>query len=209
MPGTKMLWVEGVDDEKVIQNLCGNRSDVSMTSLGGVQEILQEFHALIKTSNEEGSVVGIVVDADDDPQARWQSLYDRFTQAGYLDIPRDQDPQGTIFDPPVESILPRAGVWIMPDNQSPGTLEDFLSFLVPEPGWLLNHAKTSVNSIPTTEQLFSDNDESKAIMHTWLAWQKEPGRPYGTAIQAGFLDSKVPQAKALVSWLDRLFGEPK
>ena len=93
----------------------------------------------------------------------------------------------------------------MPDNRTPGILEDFLSFLVPQPNDLFDHVTDSVDSIPN--RLFSDNDEPKAVIHTWLAWQKEPGSPYGTAITARFLDSNVPQVEALVSWLRRLFYE--
>jgi hypothetical protein len=45
----------------------------------------------------------------------------------------------------------------------------------------------------------------KAIMHTWLAWQEEPGLPFGTAIKAGYLDSSAAPVDTLVSWLNRLF----
>ncbi len=42
-------------------------------------------------------------------------------------------------------------------------------------------------------------------MHTWLAWQSEPGEPYGTAIRAGYLNASVPQVDGLAAWLERLF----
>ena len=42
-------------------------------------------------------------------------------------------------------------------------------------------------------------------MHTWLAWQENPGRPYGTAITARFLDAEAPQADVLVAWINYLF----
>ena len=48
-------------------------------------------------------------------------------------------------------------------------------------------------------------DEPKAVIHTWLAWQEEPGRPFGTAIKARFLDPSVPEVDVLTAWLKRLF----
>lgn len=211
MPGSKVLLVEGRDDILVVQNLYEKHSAIPIPAIedrGGVQELLESIPAQLKASNEEGDIVGVIVDADADPQGRWQSLRDRFTSAGYLDVPRHPTRQGIILKPPAESLLPRAGVWIMPDNESPGALEDFLRSLVPQPNPLFDRAIDCVASIPDGERRFGA-DESKAVMHTWLAWQEEPGNPYGTAIAAGFLDPNAPQARALISWLERLFREPR
>ena len=112
--------------------------------------------------------------------------------------------EGTL-DPPAGTYLPRLGVWIMPNNQTSGILEDFLRFLVPQPNVLFDHAKVSVAAIPEGERRFKQLDEPKAVIHTWLAWQEEPGRPFGKAITARFLDPDVPEVDVLVAWLKRLF----
>ena len=208
MAGQKILLVEGSDDEHVLKHICGNRGIPALDEVkphGGDTELLESIPVRLRASAEDGDVVGIIIDADTSLDTRWQSVRDRFTQVGYQNVPAVPDANGTIFEPPEGSLLPRAGVWIMPDNRTPGILEDFLSFLVPQPNDLFDHVTDSVDSIPN--RLFSDNDEPKAVIHTWLAWQKEPGRPYGTAITARFLDSNVPQVEALVSWLRRLFYE--
>ena len=93
----------------------------------------------------------------------------------------------------------------MPNNRTSGILEDFLRFLVPQPNILFDHAKTSVAAIPEGERRFKPLDEPKAVIHTWLAWQEEPGRPFGTAISACFLDPNVPEVDVLADWLKRLF----
>ena len=93
----------------------------------------------------------------------------------------------------------------MPDNQTKGILEDFLRFLVPTESHLLNHALSSVATIPEGERRFTELVEPKAIIHTWLAWQKEPGKPLGTAITARYLDHDVAQVDVLMAWLTRLF----
>jgi hypothetical protein len=53
--------------------------------------------------------------------------------------------------------------------------------------------QSSVAAIPEAERRFGPLAEPKAIIHTWLAWQKEPGKPLGTAITARFLDPNVAE----------------
>ena len=93
----------------------------------------------------------------------------------------------------------------MPDNRTNGIMEDFLRFLVPLPSTLFDHVQDSVASIPAGDRLFRAVSEPKAIIHTWLAWQREPGMPLGAAISARFLDANVSQVDVLVAWLMRLF----
>lgn len=207
MTGGKKLLVEGRDDERVLEHICDSRGIPlpNIMSYGGVSRLKEAFPYELTTSREEGDVVGVVIDADSDLCARWESVRDRLVKVGYRDVPNAPDPNGTIVDPPDNSLLPRAGVWIMPDNKTPGILEDFLQYLIPKSDALFDHAVNSVDSLP--EQRFSDNDRPKAFIHTWLAWQKEPGRPYGTAITARFLDPDLPQADVLALWLKRLFDD--
>ena len=210
MPGQKILLVEGKDDEHVLKHICGNRGVSHLDEvkpLGDARKLIQNIPVQIKASSEEGDVVGVVIDADTNLDARWQSIRERLIRIGYRNVPILPDPRGTVLDPPAESLLPKAGIWIMPDNKTPGILEDFLRFLVPGPHALFDHVTASVDSIP--DQRFTENDKPKAVIHTWLAWQEEPGLPYGTAITARFLDPNVRQADALVSWLQRLFCQPQ
>ena len=207
MAGRKVLLVEGTDDEHVMKHICTNRGIPHLDEVkthGSYKELLKAIPVQINLSEEEGDIVGVVIDADSDLCARWQSVHDRLVKVGYRDVRNAPDPNGTIVDPPDNSLLPKAGVWIMPDNKTAGILEDFLDSLIPQSDALRAHARCSVDSLP--EQHFSDNDRPKALIHTWLAWQKEPGRPYGTAITAGFLDPDLPRADVLASWLERLFG---
>ena len=211
MPGSNALLVEGVDDEHVLRHIGvvrGISSLFEVQNLSGSANLLDHIPTRLGASIGNDDVVGIVIDADANPDSRWQSIRNILTSAGYRDVPSTPNPNGTIIEPPVEPPLPRVGVWIIPDNQTPGTLEDFLHFLIPQqPNALFSHVTASVDSIP--EQRFSQNDKPKAVMHTWLAWQQEPGRPYGTAITARFLDPDVPQVNVLVTWLERLFNQPE
>jgi hypothetical protein len=204
--GKRVLLVEGIDDEHVLMHVCGTRGIPELDEIrpqGGVEKLLKNLPQQLKESDIEA--LGIVIDADMDLAARWDSLRNRLTDSKYEHVPERPAPDGTILEPPGGALLPRVGIWIMPDNQSTGNLEDFLHFLVPEGSRLFNHVESSVATIPEGEQRFSQSAESKAIIHTWLAWQEEPGKPLGTAITARYLDPSVAQVDILVSWLKRLF----
>ena len=206
MAGRTIMLVEGTDDKHVVMHICGNHSIPHLDEIkehGGIEGVLENFPIELKFASDEVDVVGVVVDADESVASRWQGLHDILRSAGYEDIPDRPNPEGTILFPPTDSVLPRAGVWIMPDNRTDGKLEDFLRLLVPQPSPLFDHAVASVDSVP--ERRFSENDRIKALIHTWLAWQREPGKPYGTAISAGFLDSGSADAVAFASWIRRLF----
>lgn len=207
MAGKKILLVEGVDDKHVLMHVCDTRKVGRLdeiTPQDGVDKLLENFPQYLKESDVEA--LGIVIDADTDLAARWESLRNRLTDAKYEHVPKRPAPDGTILDSPGGTLLlPRVGIWIMPDNQSEGILENFLRFLVPDGSALFEHVESSIAAIPEGEQRFSQLAQPKAIIHTWLAWQEEPGKPLGTAITARYLDSTVAQVDVLVSWLKRLF----
>lgn len=207
MSPTRTLLVEGDDDMHVLRHLCGTRGVGGVHNFvphGGVEALLEAISVYAKRAGDT-EIVGIVIDADTDLGARWVAIRHRLEEAGYKDVPDAPDRQGTIVDPPDGAYLPRVGIWLMPDNMLPGILEDFLAFMVPEESPLFEHARKSVAAIPPGEQRFTDVARPKALIHTWLAWQKEPGKPLGTAITARFLDPKDSRADALVAWLKRLY----
>jgi len=207
MAAKKILLVEGTDDEHVLKHICGNRGIPHLDDVkphGGVERLLDSVPVRLKAS-EDGDIVGVVIDADADVAARWQSLRDRLIRVGYTGVPDSPAPEGTILDPPADTLLPRVGIWIMPDNQTKDILEDFLRFLLPAGSPLFDHVTTSVATIPPGERRFRELAKPKALIHTWLAWQEEPGKPLGTAITARYLDPGVAEVDVLVSWLNRLF----
>jgi hypothetical protein len=203
----RILLVEGKDDEHVLKHVSGNRGGPRFDEVathGGIDRLLDAIPVRLKASADT-AIIGIVIDADTDAAARWQALRDRLVNIGYEDFPQQPDRDGTIVDPPRDAWLPRVGIWMMPDNRNTGILEDFLRFLVPVGAPLFDHVTASIANIPKGEVRFSKLDEPKAVIHTWLAWQEEPGRALGTAITARYLDPHVPEADVLVAWLNRLY----
>lgn len=207
MTAKKTLLVEGKDDEHVLKAVCGRRNGPHFNEVKvyeGVDLLLESLPVRLKASGD-GEIIGVVIDADTDLEARWRSIRNGLIQVGYHDAPESPSPNGTIVDPPTGVLLPRVGIWIMPDNQSTGILESFLRFLVPAGSGLFNHVESSVAAIPEGELRFNPLAKPKALIHTWLAWQEEPGRPMGTAITARFLDYDVAQVSDLVNWLNQLY----
>ena len=208
MTGNKVLLVEGRDDERVVDRICREHGVPSpkVEYLGGDTGLLKELDTELKVLGKEDTedVLGVVIDADISARSRWQSIRDRLDAAGYLGVPRRPDPDGTIVSPATGELLPKVGIWIMPNNQDSGKLEDFLAFLVPpsDPHW--PYAESCVDSLE--QPRFRSVDRSKAVIHTWLAWQPRPGLPFGTAIQNRFLDPGAPQVLQLAHWLRELFG---
>ncbi|NJL27134.1 MAG: hypothetical protein HC897_04225 [Thermoanaerobaculia bacterium] len=205
MAGRNLLLVEGSDDEHVVTHLCLHHGvpEFEIASQGGIKRLIESFPIRLKQSDLDA--LGVLVDADTDLQARWRALRQHLVRAGYPKVPKLPKPAGTICQAPVDTLLPRLGIWLMPDNKTKGTLEDFLRFLVPAGSPLLAHVQQSVDGIPPGERRFSALAQPKAIIHTWLAWQAEPGKPLGTAITAKYLDASVPQVADFISWLRQLF----
>lgn len=207
MGGKKLVMVEGKDDEHVIKHLCGNRGIpecLTVKSHQSVEELLKAIPVQLKATNE-GDVVGVVLDADNDLQARWTAIRGHLLQLKYTSVPEVPGHAGTIIDAPENSTLPRTGIWLMPDNQLQGFLEHFLALLVPANSALFERVKRTVAEIPEDERLFRDVAAPKALIHTWLAWQQTPGLPFGTAITARFLDPFHSEADRFVAWLRELF----
>ena len=94
----------------------------------------------------------------------------------------------------------------MPNNADKGMLEDFLTDLVQEDDLLLTHAKTATDEAIRIEHQFPIVQWSKAVIHTWLAWQKSPGLPFGTALTARYLRHDTPTALDFVNWFRQLYG---
>jgi hypothetical protein len=70
----------------------------------------------------------------------------------------------------------------MPDNESPGMIEDFVGQMIRQDDDMLPEVDRFLDSIPTKRRRFSEAHRPKARIHTWLAVQEEPGKPMGLAI---------------------------
>ncbi|ACK70294.1 hypothetical protein PCC7424_1862 [Gloeothece citriformis PCC 7424] len=209
-PKPQQLLVEGKNDQHVIWALCKKYKLPETFSVElpnedgteGVEALLSSLTARLK--DIELKTLGIVVDADQNLQARWQSISDKLKIVGYQNIPHLPCPEGWID---TQSELPKIGVWIMPNNQLPGILEDFVTYLIPTDDQL--HPK-AIEIIDHLEQLtihrYGTVQRPKALIHTWLAWQEKPGIPMGQAITAQVLTYHSSITETFITWLNQLFN---
>jgi hypothetical protein len=228
-----LLFVEGPDDVNVFFHfmrahnfeICkkDEKEDEKVQIIGknGVESLIDSLKIILKIQDTERAEdrIGVVVDADADsdedhkedlePNAglvrRWQRLRDLLIETGYTDVPNQPNQKGTIVGQ-YQSDKPTVGVWLMPDNQVPGKLENFVHFLLPEDDILWERAFDVVKNIPEEARKFKRKDEIKAQVHTWLAWQEEPGKPIGLAITMKYLKATAPQAADILAWLRLLFS---
>lgn len=214
------LHVEGGDDMHAIRHLLirhGIDYDhdpwpawiPSIDAVSGAKDaILNSETVETAVSLSTGRSVGFVLDADSSVEDRWRAISNRLWQAGVVPtatIPAD----GFVGDS--TEYRARVGVWLMPDNQQEGehgegTLERFLETLVREADPLLPYAREATRRAKTDHGAsYSDGDVRKAVPHAWLAWQQEPGLPYGTAIKARYFRHDSPMAESFVAWFRLVF----
>ena len=206
------LHVEGKDDLHAICHLLIRHgidydhkpwpeSFPTIKPVGSKDELLDGMETAIALSS--GRSIGFVLDADSSLESRWSAVSSRLKRSG-VDTPTDVPPSGFVGE--ASQYRARVGAWVMPDNRRDGTLERFLEDLVRENDKLLPYAKASTRGAKELDASFPDGLVVKAELHAWLAWQEEPGLPYGSAIRARYFSHDSEAAQMFVAWFCCLFG---
>ena len=195
-----VLLVEGANDKYTLLSLL-QKHDIpevfSVIPKDGISHLLDSFEVTLEVADR----LGLIVDADNDLSQRWEEIRKILASAGFSGIPSAPDPEGTVLGQPGK---PTVGVWIMPDNRVPGSLEHFIELLVPQGDRLWDWAQETVDSVPASAQRFALKDRQKALVHLWLAVQKDPGTPIGWAITKRYLDPDAQSAVAFMNWIRRV-----
>ena len=202
------LVVEGTDDLHSVTQLLArfsydwddeNTTRPYISSEGSDKRALRAFSLALRSGYQR---LGVIVDANSSFTDRWQHLRDQAVRAGVA-LPEQPGSGGTVV--PGLRDGTRIGVWIMPDNASPGSLEDFLARLVPSEDACWPYAGEVVGEARRRGAPCKEKDHSKSTLHTWLAWQEEPGLPFGVALKAKFFAHDSEEARRFVAWFWRLF----
>jgi hypothetical protein len=214
------LWVEGSGDIHVFGNLLnyhqiisdnykenrcfkGKKEPFEMQDKYGIDPLLQELEITLK-KNEPYRRYGIVIDADSDCLQRWNRIRGVLLRSRYdmNDVPEKNQDGGFIIKPDER---PAIGVWIMPNNKDQGRIEDFVGLLRRPDDKLWPVAEKVVQEVMAIDLRFPMVHESKARLHTWLAWQKQPGKSMGLSIKSKYVLPDCPLALQLISWFRNLF----
>lgn len=206
--GKKVLLVEGNTDCHVVMAICGahnvENNLFGLYDCGSDEQAIRRLNALIAApESEQPLTIGLMLDADQQgAEGRWQRITRKLQGKPYA-FPPSPVPNGTIIDAS-EPGYPRLGFWLMPNNQTTGMLEDFIKEMIPA---------AHVDLIERCLLIARDEGcatykpvhQAKAVVHTYLAWQDEPGHPIGQSITARVLKPQTPTAHQFTGWLAALF----
>lgn len=172
------------------------------TGAEGVVPLLTNMSDAIRNSTDRA--IGFVLDVDLACNKRWDEVCVCLKSVG-IAPPSKCPADGFIGQMPGYPFP--YGVWMMPDCVlDHGKLEHLLKTLVPagDPLWPL--AETSTDMAKSKGAKFRDVDRVKAITHCWLAWQEEPGVPFGRAVTSEYFRHDSAEAKAFLRWMKKLYG---
>lgn len=201
------LIFEGSDDKHVVMNLLFNHEHNGERLCEHFAEKVKDgVDHLIDTLNEELKAtdlgcLGVILDADTDLAKQWARVTRVLDEHGCRQVPAAPSTNGTIVETTDKK---KIGIWVMPDNKGVGALEDFVGKLIADGDVLWPKAQSDVNGIRHEDRRFKETYLSKAYVHTWLAWQEEPGTRMGETFKKKYLDPNHPQANVFVNWIRRL-----
>lgn len=205
-----LLLVEGKDDLRIIPQLVASagvdwgppkNEHVRIHDLDGYENLALQFDSHMKNAGLKR--VGIVVDANTVPLARWRSV--ATTLAKECQLSDAPEPSGFVVESSKSGR--RLGVWMMPDNGASGMMETFLLALRPANNApLLKHVEDFVDQARTKYgAAFNESHRDKAIVHSWLGIQDPPGRQLHDAVKFRMLDSSLAHSAPFVAWFRRVF----
>ncbi len=164
-----------------------------------------------RLSTSEVRRLGIVADADyvigGGFEQRWKQLTGCLKKYDYR-IPQRPPAlpySGSIFQ---HAELPPVGLWLMPDHKSNGMLEDLIYQTIKSDEnqkKLLDTAETCVNKLPV--RLFSPYHKTKAIIYSWLAWQKRPGQTLDVTVNGDLTDLESEEMQGIIKWLRKVYEQ--
>ncbi|MFK7032196.1 DUF3226 domain-containing protein [Flavobacterium oreochromis] len=199
----KKLLVEGNDDQHVIWALCEKFEVIEnfdVIDCEGITKLYQQIPVRFKQSQID--TIGLIIDADSEIKDSWKSIGTLLTSQGFT-IPESIPLEGLIL---MNSTGFKVGVWIMPNNNENGMLEDFISFLVPKDDKILPIVNETLTNIEKKGlNKYSLIHKSKATIHSWLSLQSDPGTPMGLSITKRYLTTEEETCLKLVNWLKELY----
>ena len=209
------LLLEGDDDKHLVIGLLRShmgksvfdfhfpKSEEPIKVKGSVSKVISDLEQEITSTGYKH--IGIIIDTDKDIMSSWGKII-RILKKCDISYPRMPALEGTIIDIDEDR---RIGFWFMPNNQSPGALENFFVNLIRTSDDLWPRSIGVVKKIPHCKRRFRHANKSdilKAQVHTWLAWQHKPGLHMNRNKNLQYLDLNHPNALAFVNWIERLLA---
>ncbi|MFZ4762761.1 MAG: DUF3226 domain-containing protein [Alphaproteobacteria bacterium] len=188
----KILLVEGFADQAFFKKLLEGDDNliihnISVEQQGGRQGLFSDKKLAEHVKKIRGtkiSAIAMIVDADsgDNNMAGFQHtkniLSEKLQEHDYISEPElVPNSSGLIYKHKEEGIIP-FGLYIMPNNQDNGEMEDWLAkCLTPDIQPMLKCAEKIVQKVAKkfSSPSFKPNKINKAKIYTMLAWLRDPG----------------------------------
>jgi len=166
--------------------------DIQVEEYGGKNNLRNFLRTPILGFDKIGSL-GITRDADDDPNAAFQSVRDA------LNISNRVSPS---VSGEFREGNPRVGIYIFPDGRSPGMLEDIcLGAVLSTPEFrCVDEYLKCVRSVVARQP----NNLSKARLSIWLASLEEPILRLGEAAERGIWQFGDPSFGGIIAFIRSL-----
>lgn len=206
------LIVEGIADRQAVLGLIRAHTEWSVQTRdldqvpvfiyprGGVSEILSETSMGVTMKTKTIRNLGVIVDGNSDPRARYRSLRNRCLK-WFPTIPEELSESGLIVENPDGR---RFGAWIMPNNKDSGALETLLNELLSDSS-LYSHTNAFFDSVSSMEPIHPKYRQ-KSLLYAWLAVQNPPTQDLNSAFAKRILDPMHPKLTAFVTWFLELYG---
>ncbi len=191
----KLILGEGIDEVRFFKALLAHLGivDIQVTDYGGktkLSDFLQTLPAVPGFTQLRSLMV--TRDADASYAAAYQSVCDGLKNAGFPDPSISPVPIG----------FPAIHIYIMPDNQNAGMLEDLCLASV--------HSDPAISCVEAyfqcVQQAAGRNPTplAKARLHAWLASQTDPDRRLGEAAEKGYWPWMVQAFQPLIRLIQSL-----
>ncbi len=195
----RLLLVEGRDEVNLFRALIryclGGVSDIQVIDAGGKDRFpgrLKAIRAAVRTRPTLQSI-GVVRDADNNPDGAFQSIRSHLLQSGYepLDFPG-------LFSGSVPSV----GVFIVPDRDEFGSLETLCrqSF----EGTVIARCVEKYMECLTAEGAIMSANMDKSFAHAYLAAMPDPMARVGEAAQQNIWNFMSPAFEKLCGFVSGL-----
>lgn len=191
-----VLVVEGKEEEVFFQAFINHLrfEGIQILPIGGKEQLRPNLKALVASPGfSKVTSLGVVRDADANPDAAFQSVQDALKGAKLPTPERPLVPIGR---------SPRVAVMILPEGNAPGMLEDLcLKSVAQDP------AMTCVEKYfqCLQKKVSLPDNLSKAKVQVFLASRPKAGLRLGEAAQAGYWLWKREAFQPLISFLNNLY----
>ena len=189
----KLVLVEGKDDELFFDALRQHLGlgDIQFRQIGGKANLRNALRGVVSDPGFSKVIaLGIVLDADDNPKATFQSVRDALQKVG-LPVPTQPMTPASGY--------PRVSVMILPNAQNPGSLEDVCLKAVA--GTPVMKCVDKFFCCLQRQGLPLPKSLPKAKVLAYLTSKPEPDKRLGESAQAGYWDWNHPAFDALKNFL--------